>query len=134
MSSKDITSGVMPFIDSSYLIFWQELLLVFLIAGLHGKLVEIGIKLVLFEQYLTVVSYSHTCLLVTKDLILLNLRETRAWHDDATPLIFVDLVVRDVIWWVEKDQAITVVVDVVMLYPRESCFDRENTFWSWLVY
>ena len=83
----------MPFIDSSNLVLVQEFLLVFLRARFHGELIKIGIKFVLFELDFTVVSNSHACLLVAEDLVLLDLGEAGARHDDAAPLVLVDLVV-----------------------------------------
>ena len=83
----------MPLIDSAYLVLGQEFLLVFLRARFHGELIKIGIKFVLFELNFTVVSHSHACLLVAENLVLLDLGEAGARHDDAASLVFVDLVV-----------------------------------------
>jgi len=60
-------------------------------------------------------------------LVLLNLGKTRSTHNDATPLVFVDLIIRDVVGAVEDYDAVRIVVDVVVLDPAESGLDGKDT-------
>ena len=66
-------------------------------------------------------------------MILLNLRETGPAHYDATPLIFMDLIIGNVVGAIKNDYAIRVVVDVVVLNPGETGLDRENALGPGLV-
>ena len=76
---------------------------------------------------MTVVPNGNASLVVTIDLVLLDLREAGAGADDATSLVFVDLIVGDVVAAVEDYYTITVVKDVVVLDPAEACFDCEES-------
>lgn len=84
-------------------------------------------------MHFAVVSHGHSCLIVSKNLILLNLRETGAWHDDTTTLVLMNLIVWNVIWAVKDDDAITIIIDVVMLDPTEAGLDGEDALWTRLV-
>jgi len=99
----------------------------------HGYLVEISKQFVFSYVYSTVVSDCYSCLIITKYLILLNLREGRARTDDARPLILMDLIVTYMGAAVKQYNSITVVVDVVMLYPAEPSLDAEYAFGSRLI-
>jgi hypothetical protein len=48
-------------------------------------------------------------------------------------LVLVDLIVRYVVAAVEEDDAITVIVDIVVLYPREAGLDGEDALRARLV-
>ena len=77
-------------------------------------------------MHFRVVSHCHSRLVVSENLILLNLRETGSTHYDAAPLIFMNLIIGNMVGAIKNDYAIRVVIDVVVLDPREPGLDREN--------
>lgn len=80
-----------------------------------------------------IVSHSDTCLIISKYLILFNLGKTGSRHDDAAPLVFMNLIIWNVIGAVENDDAITVIIDVVVLDPAETSLDGEDSLTARLV-
>lgn len=83
----------MPFTNTLDSIVMVNFLLLLFIARLHGQLIEIGKEPIVFNQYLTIVSYSDSDLVVTINLILFDLWEAGSRANDTTSLIFVNLVI-----------------------------------------
>ena len=71
--------------------------------------------------------------MIAIDLIPGNLREATPTGNNAGPLILIDLIVRDEIAAVEKDDAIAVVLDHIVLDPAEARFNAEDALASRLV-
>ena len=95
-------------------------------------MVEIGEHSVVFEFNLAVIPYSYSSLIITKDFVLLNLWETWASADDATPLILMNFIIRDIVTAIKQDDTITVIVDVIVLDPAEPSLNTENALLPWL--
>lgn len=83
----------MPFTNTFNSIVMINLILLLFIARLHGQLIEIGKESIVLYQYLTIVSYSDSDLIVTINLILLDLWEAGSRANDTTSLILVNLVI-----------------------------------------
>ena len=84
-------------------------------------------------MHFAVVSNGNTCLIVSENLVLLDLGKTRSAHNYATSLIFVDLIIGNVVGAIENDYAVWVIIDVVVLDPAEAGFDGKNALWAGLI-
>ena len=91
--SKNATSSIIPFTNALNLILPQNSLFLLFRKAFHRNLVEIGIKFVVVAFNFAVVADGDTCLIVAKNPIVFNLGETRSRTNNATALIFVNLVV-----------------------------------------
>ena len=101
--------------------------------AVHWQLVEIGKHSIIPELHFAVVSNCYSRLVISKDFVLLNLREAWTGADNSTSLVFVNFIIWDIVTTIEQDDAVTVVIDVIVLDPTEPCFDRKNALWPWLV-
>lgn len=66
-------------------------------------------------------------------MVLLEEGEGGAGADDAAPLVLTDLVAGDVVAAVEHDDAVAVLVNVIMFDPAEPRLDAEDALRSRLV-
>ena len=123
-------SHVMPFIISVYMVICENHILIFLVRVVHGYLVEIRVQFIFKEPNFTIISYSDPCLIISKDLIFFDFGEAASWANDSGPLVFVYLIIWNVVARIKNHNAVTVVVDVVVLYPTESSFYRKYSFGS----
>ena len=62
--------------------------------------------------------------------ILLNLWEAAARYNDASTLIFVNVILRYVCWAIEEHDSIIAIVNSVALDPWEPGLNRKYTLWS----
>jgi hypothetical protein len=123
----------MPFTNTFNSIVMINLILLLFIARLHGQLIEIGKKSIVLNQYLTIVSYCDSDLIVTINLILLDLWEAGSRANNTTSLILVNLVIWNMVAAIEHNDAVTVIINVVVLNPCKTCFYTENALRSRLV-
>ena len=66
--------------------------------------------------------------MVAKDLILFYLWEAGTAAYNAWSLVLMDLIVGDMNAAVEHHNAISVIIDIVVLYPPETSFNAEDAF------
>ena len=123
----------MKFIDPFYLVLGQNGLLLFCGRIFHRQLVEVWKQFVVFKLHLRIVSHCHARLIVSEDLVLFNLGETTPAHYDATALVLVDLIIRDMIWTIKDYDTIRIVINVIVLNPTEACFNCEDALWPRLI-
>ena len=84
-------------------------------------------------MHFRVVANRHSCLVISENLVLLDLRETRSTHYDTTPLILMDLIIGDMVGAIKNDDSIRVVINVIVLDPREPGLDRKDALGTRLV-
>ena len=126
--SEYITCLVVPLILSFNSILRQYFVLKSFFACMNWNLIEVRIQLILNHIDSTVVSNGDSSLIISKNLVLFDLRKTWATDDDSRSLIFSDLIVWDVVAWVEKNYTVTVVIDVVVLDPTEAWLNGKDAF------
>ena len=120
----------MPFVHSVYIILAQDHVLVFFGAIIHWYLIKIRVKLIFENFYFAIVSHSHSCLIISKNLIFFDFRKTTSGTNYAWSLIFTYLIIRNVVTGIEQDDTIAVIIYVIMFYPTETTFNSENSFRS----
>lgn len=133
LSSKQIASVIIKFILSLYGIFLEQSALLHWQTHRHRHLEEVGEQLIFLRLYSTIVPHHNARLFVAVDLVLLYLGEARACTQDTTSLVLMDLIVANVDAAVEHDDAVIVVVNVIVFYPTEPPFDAEDALRSRLV-
>ena len=87
----------MKFIYPLYRVLRYDGLLFICLRIFHGELVEIGEQFIVLKLHFRIVSHRHTRLIVSENLVLLDLGETGSTHYDAAPLVLVDLIIGDVV-------------------------------------
>ena len=94
----------------------------------HRHLVEVCEELVLFAVHATVISKCNSRRIVPEDLILLYLRKGWPRTNDAWSLVLSYLIIANVYTGVVQNDSITIIVNVVVFYPRVTPFDAEDPF------
>ena len=120
----------MPFIHSVYIILAKDNVLIFFGTVIHWYLIKIRVELILKNFYFAIVSDRHSSLIISENLIFFNFRKTASGTNYAWSLVFTYLIIWNVVTGVEDDDAVTVIVYVIMLYPTETTLYRENAFRS----
>lgn len=92
--SENTAGGIMPLITFFDLVLAHDPLPFSLGAILHGDVVEIGEQFIIIALDPAIVSNCDTGLIVTKNTIILDLREAWTRTNYATSLVFMDLIVR----------------------------------------
>ena len=99
----------------------------------HGHLVVVREQLVLLHVHAAVVAHCYARLVVAEDLVLFYLGEGGARADDARPLVLMNLVVTHVRARVKHYDTVTIIVDVIVLYPAEPTLYAKDTLTPRLV-
>lgn len=99
----------------------------------HANLIEVVEKVVLRDGHVAVIPYRDACLMVAEYSVLRYLREAIPADNNATSLILVDFIVGNEVATVEENDAVTVVVNHIVLDPAEARLDAEDSLRTRLV-
>jgi len=119
----------MKFISSFNDIIFHYFILLLSTRVKHWQLIEVGEHSIVFQFAFTIISHHNAGLVISENLILLNLGKTWSRANYSCTLILVDLIIWNVIAAIKHNDSVTVIIDIIMLNPTKTSFDAEDSFW-----
>ncbi len=127
ITSEDVARLVHVLTIALYYVLRLQSRLVLRVHIGHAHLVEVVEEVILRDGHVAVIPHRDSCLMVAEYPVLRYLWEAIPADNNATALVLVNFIVRDQVATVEKDDAVTVVVDDVVLDPAEARLDAEDS-------